>query len=200
MTDVVPASRRELNKLRTRAAIIKAARASFAEIGIAGATMDQIADAAEVSRATLFNYFSSKADIVAAVVEQLDTDFIALVESYRARPMTTGARIIGIFSDSGRTLEKRRDVMRPLVVISEQSWGEGPGMSRIARLIDVFTQLLGGEGVSDVRTDTDVRLLAEMLVSVYIGMIHNWRTEEAYPIASRLRAAAQLMAETITAR
>lgn len=198
MNQVANISRRELNKARTRAAIMKAARASFAAAGVNGATMDQIADAAEVSRATLFNYFASKAAIIAALVEQLDTDFIALIESYRGQPISTAERIIGIFTESARNLEKRGDAVRFLVGISEQSWGDQPGIDRLARLTEAFMGLLGDEDAGGVRADADRRVLAEMLVSVYIGIIHNWRMLDSYPLEERLHAAAKIIAQAVT--
>lgn len=198
MNQVANISRRELNKARTRAAIMKAARASFAAAGVNGATMDQIADAAEVSRATLFNYFASKAAIIAALVEQLDTDFIALIESYRGQSISTAERIIGIFTESARNLEKRGDAVRFLVGISEQSWGDQPGIDRLARLTEAFMGLLGDEDAGDVRADADRRVLAEMLVSVYIGIIHNWRMLDSYPLEERLHAAAKIIAQAVT--
>jgi AcrR family transcriptional regulator len=191
-------SRRELNKARTRAAIMKAARTSFAAAGVTGATMDQIAEAAEVSRATLFNYFASKAAIIAALVEQLDTDFIALIESYRQQRMTTADRIVGIFTESARNLEKRGDAVRFLVGISEQSWGDQLGIDRLASLTDAFMSLLSDENAGDVRTDVDVRVLGEMLVSVYIGIIHNWRMLDSYPLETRLHAAAEIIGQAVT--
>lgn len=160
--------------------------------------MDQIAGAAEVSRATLFNYFASKAAIIAALVEQLDTDFIAMIGSYRAQRSSTADRIIGIFTESGRNLERRGETVRFLVGISEQSWGDQPGIDRLARLTDAFMGLLGDEKVTDVRTDTDLRVLGEMLVSVYIGIIHNWRMLDSYPLEARLHAAATIIGQAVT--
>jgi len=55
---------RERKKRATRIAIRDAAMRLFEEHGFAGTTMDQIADAAEVSRATVFTYYASKEDIV----------------------------------------------------------------------------------------------------------------------------------------
>ena len=55
---------RERKKRATRIAIRDAAMRLFAERGFAGTTMDQIAEAADVSRATVFTYYASKEDIV----------------------------------------------------------------------------------------------------------------------------------------
>lgn len=53
-------SLRERKKRRTRECILEAAYALFEEPGYEQTTIDMIAEKAEVSRATLFNYFPSK--------------------------------------------------------------------------------------------------------------------------------------------
>lgn len=57
-------SRRETKKAATRAAIIEAARQLFAERGYAATRTRDIADAAGIATGTLFNYASTKEDIV----------------------------------------------------------------------------------------------------------------------------------------
>ncbi len=55
---------RERKKQATRLAIRDAGMRLFAECGFAKTTMDQIAEAADVSRATVFTYFPTKEEIV----------------------------------------------------------------------------------------------------------------------------------------
>lgn len=55
---------RERKKLMTRAAIHDAAMALYAERGYGATTVADIADAANVSRATFFSYFRGKDDVV----------------------------------------------------------------------------------------------------------------------------------------
>jgi AcrR family transcriptional regulator len=55
---------RERKKRAARTAIRDAGMRLFAERGFAGTTIDQIAEAADVSRATVFSYYATKEDIV----------------------------------------------------------------------------------------------------------------------------------------
>src|SRR6478752_7646129 len=62
---------RERKKLRTRETIVAAALQLFSERGYQQTTVADIAEAAEVSKGTLFAYFRSKEDIVFADTEPL---------------------------------------------------------------------------------------------------------------------------------
>jgi AcrR family transcriptional regulator len=72
---------RERKKARTRAAIRQQALRLFREQGYAATTIEQIADAAEVSPATFFRYFPTKEDVV--LQDDLD---IVTTEAIEAQP------------------------------------------------------------------------------------------------------------------
>ncbi|MBG0561236.1 acyl-CoA-like ligand-binding transcription factor [Actinoplanes aureus] len=76
-----PTSLRERKKAKTRAAIREHAMRLFEEQGYAQTTVDQIADAAEVSPSTFFRYFPTKEDVV--LIDDVDA---VLIDAVRAQP------------------------------------------------------------------------------------------------------------------
>jgi AcrR family transcriptional regulator len=74
---------RERKKRATRTAIHDAAMRLFAEQGFTHTTIDEIAAAADVSRATVFSYFHTKEDIVFGDTPAAIGSLVALLE---ARP------------------------------------------------------------------------------------------------------------------
>ena len=76
---MIEEGRRERKKRRTRQAIVGAAFTLFAERGFEAVTVTEIADKADVARATLFSYFPTKESIVLGVAG--DDDPAAIVAS-----------------------------------------------------------------------------------------------------------------------
>jgi AcrR family transcriptional regulator len=71
---------RERKKAATRKAIHDGAIRLFGEQGFAGTTIDQIAETADVSRATVFHYFPTKESIVFGDAPQAIAALAALLE------------------------------------------------------------------------------------------------------------------------
>jgi AcrR family transcriptional regulator len=112
MTSSPPAGLRERKKAKTRAAIREHAMRLFQEQGYAATTVDQIAEAADVSPSTFFRYFPTKEDVV------LSDDYDPLlVAAVRAQPPEVGPveairrsvqQLFGRFTDAEWAQEQRR--------------------------------------------------------------------------------------------
>jgi len=77
---VVVAARRERERTARREAILDAAQELIATDGYHGVRMDAVAEAAELSKGTLYLYFQNKDALCAAVATRLIDDFIPYIE------------------------------------------------------------------------------------------------------------------------
>jgi AcrR family transcriptional regulator len=71
MTSVI--SRRERKKAATRAQILASAVNLFSRHGLDAVTVDQIAEAADVGKGTIYNYFKTKEDVVVAFMADIES-------------------------------------------------------------------------------------------------------------------------------
>lgn len=71
MTPDQPEGRVARRQRRNRDALIQAARVVMSEKGVDGATMLEIAEAADVGAGTVYNYFKSKDELAIAVLEEM---------------------------------------------------------------------------------------------------------------------------------
>src|SRR5688572_6180249 len=68
--------RREQNKAENRAALLRAARAVFAEIGYGAAGVRDIVRRTDLASGTFYNYFKDKAEIFEAVVGEMTVELL----------------------------------------------------------------------------------------------------------------------------
>lgn len=168
----------------------RAAFELFAKQGYESVSMDAIAEAAGVSRATLFNYFPQKElmlrDIAASRAEKLKS-------------------ILDEFSSSGKA-PRFEDIVGLILRISEENTRIGGHSKKLlletffrsasqglllAAREDAITALAGSMG-KIVRGRKQARLAAETLFAVYLATMLEWLMREDAP--------AQWLMETMRAR
>lgn len=74
-------TRQQKRRERTREAIIEAAAATFLRKGVAGATVAEIAEAADVGYGTFYNHFQGLQDVVSAVAERTMARIVDMTEA-----------------------------------------------------------------------------------------------------------------------
>jgi len=136
-----PAGLRERKKAKTRAAIREHALRLFREQGYASTTVEQIAEAAEVSPATFYRYFPTKEDVVL----QDDLDVLTFGEflgqpaelSPLAAVRAAMAAALPKFTEEER--QRFRETTALTLAVPEI---RARAIDEFARTIDVFTALL----------------------------------------------------------
>jgi AcrR family transcriptional regulator len=81
------AERKEREKEQRRRTILKAARKIFFKHGLQSASMDDIAEAAELSKGALYLYFKSKEDLYVSLLEEGLEILRRMFEEVAARPL-----------------------------------------------------------------------------------------------------------------
>ena len=122
---------RERKKLRTRQLIAETARRMFAERGFGAVTVAEVARAAEVSEATVFNYFPTKEDLVYQGMEAFESELLAAV---RDRP--AGEPVVTAFG---------RFVLRPRGFLAEPDAETARHLTAVSRMIAASPALLTRE-------------------------------------------------------
>ncbi|HSI00214.1 MAG TPA: TetR/AcrR family transcriptional regulator [Reyranella sp.] len=82
------AGRREQNKAENRAALLKAARTVFAEMGYGAAGVRDIVRRTDLASGTFYNYFKDKAEIFEAVVREMSVELMRRHRGGRAKATT----------------------------------------------------------------------------------------------------------------
>lgn len=138
--------KRELNKARKRAEILRIAACSFFQHGYGATTMSSIAEELGGSKATLWAHFSSKEELLAAVIDQLVQSFsqdIAGTLAGQTFSLPTLRRLMILYLDrlmGENALRLYNLVMgegRRFPEILEMFYARGPTMAR-KRIVDFY--------------------------------------------------------------
>jgi AcrR family transcriptional regulator len=193
-TEAGRGSLRQRKRLRVRDQIVEAATGLFESRGVESVRMAQIAQRAEVSEATLYNYFANKS---------------ALAEIWARQRL--GRVLAEAAAGSGRGASRRtgRAMARAVAEAAvggrgwlEPVWGPcGRGAPRPAirpapdALVDLFRT---AQEAGDVRADVAAEELAELLWLAIEGRIRTWLADDpgasdAEALAAPVRRAAEVV-------
>jgi len=151
---------RERKKLQTRRAIAETARALFVERGFDAVKVAEIAEAADVSQKTVFNYFPTKEDLVFWRLAAFEEEILGAI-----RERAPGESALAAF---------RRFVLTPRGLIDDDDPAAREALLGLTRMITASPALLAREQqVFLAFTDSLARLLAEE-TGAQAGDIEPW--------------------------
>ena len=169
--------RRELNKLQCRNRILKMSRRLFTAKGYENTTIEDIAEASEISKATLYNYFSSKEHLLQGIADAALEEIRQLVrEDLRDEPdsLEKLRRVMEtLAADSARYVALTRRIF--YLNVSPDSELHG---SR-AELLEILGRLVReAQEQGRLRRDLPSEELVEVFLGVYLLTQFGWEDME----------------------
>jgi AcrR family transcriptional regulator len=171
---------RELKKARTRASIREHALRLFKEQGYMSTTVEQIAEAAEVSPSTFFRYYPTKEDVV------LRDDFeLRIFESLERQPADLPAitAMRAAFREAIASLTETEwdDMRQQSAIMTEAPEVRARSLDELTRMVTMITDALGqraGLPPEDLRVRTLAGVVTGIIMAV--GLPHDkWATSDA---------------------
>ena len=114
----------------TRQQLLLAALKSFADRGYAATSVQEIVDAAQVSKPALYYYFKDKADLFQALVDQAHDERFRLMQEAAQRGRTIGEKLEEVVTAIFEFSLQHRELMRLAFATAFAAAGEAPGQSR----------------------------------------------------------------------
>ena len=146
---------RERKKERTRALIAETARRLFVERGFDAVSVAEIARDAEVSEATVFNYFPTKEELVYNRLAAFEEEMLAAVRDRPGGESITAAFAGFISTPRGLLASRDPEEVEKLAGISRMIAASPALLARERRIFDSYTDSLAALVAEETGASTD---------------------------------------------
>ncbi len=178
---------REAKKQATARRILAEAGKLFIESGVEATAVEDIAEAAGISRASLFNYYRGKPAILQALAQDLEPRLLQLVDHYLSKSLTTRERIESLFGYAGRVLGQTAPLTRLMFVHGSQGGGF-PALEReFCRLV------ISGQRQGDITTEGDPYEIGSVLYLSFVAGLLGWDSTDRDPETAMASRASYLL-------
>lgn len=153
-----------------REKILAAAARLFARRGYSATSMNQVAEACALSKATLYHYYRDKYSLLASIADEHVSRLLALVQSVHAETPEPEQKLRELIR---RIVEEYADAQDAHRVLTEDVKFLEPADQK--RVLDKEREVVAGfaRAVGGLRPELDAALLTKPLTMLLFGMI-NW--------------------------
>jgi AcrR family transcriptional regulator len=157
----------------TRQRLLDTAFALFAERGFHATTYDEIADAADMARATVFNYFPRKDDLIMGIAQERRAAAAVILRNDLDMDAPTATVLRDMLRHVAELYEADRARNQAFVRCTLQAGSALiPGWFDSAELFT--TAIAAGQARGDVRLDLDPSVAGALLLDGYLGILTRW--------------------------
>jgi AcrR family transcriptional regulator len=184
---------------RTRDAILRAAQRQFADRGYRGASLASIAEEAGISEPGLVHHFSSKPDLLGAVLARRDDeDGKLFLESLSQKRLDTVEAFETIVAHNQSAPE---GVRLYSVLLGESLEDDHPAHDHFVTRYE-YARHYVSQGLRDrvagrLPEDVPVETLASILIAVMDGLQYQWLLDDSIDMVESYRALARLLSAAL---
>lgn len=191
---------RERKKRQTHHRISRAARHLFIGQGYANTTIEAIAEKADISKPTFFNYYPSKLAVLHQLLDEMDDRFVEYIADELKKDCSSADRLRNILLRSATFINESPQLARLILI-------EGLGAidntdkasARFKKMHDAMALLIrDGIARKEIRTDYSVELLVQILAGGYLHALLNWLCSQDYNLISHMKETARFLAESLS--
>ena len=158
--------RTDRKKREARERIVAAAAGLFIERGARSVSMDEVAEASDVARRTLFNYFESKDELLYAAAAPVLQAAVELAEAKLTEPAPSLKDVVEL------CLALWESCGRRLGLIYAVELEESPRLAELhARFLGVFRRLLSAAAAADPRYASRGRLAGKIVYRSFVPLL-----------------------------
>jgi AcrR family transcriptional regulator len=165
----------------SRIKILQSATRLFGRRGFQGTTIEDVTRESGISRGALYWHFKSKSELLGAVVERLQKEYLdVFTENIMSAGPSPMDRIRGIFKFNARFAVEHTDLVHCLRNLSlELSPSEDNNVKAFFNIIDqqrsFIVQLIkDAQDEGSLRTDLKPEIMAAIILAIHDGILLQW--------------------------
>jgi len=183
---------RIVDKQEKRAVITRAAMKVFARKGFQGASVDDIAEAAGISKGSLYGYFNNKEDLFYATFQSFQRELVMECETAMAAGATARRKLTRCLMVTMTSLQQNIELF-PLTLELWAAASSGPARERFAvvmeNLYSEFRAMTAGlintgKASGEFRADVDADAVAAWLVGGLDGLMLQYWFDQSLDVQS----------------
>ena len=175
-----PPGLRERKKQQTRQLIADSARRLFAERSFEEVTVAEVARAADVAEATVFNYFPSKEDLFYSGLEAFEEALLSAIRERQPGESVLAAFARFVLEPRGLLAAKDDDAVEHLAEITRVITESPALLARERRIFDGYTDSLAAVIAEETKARADgiePWVAANALMGVHRALVHYARRQ-----------------------
>jgi AcrR family transcriptional regulator len=178
-----------------RERILDAAIECFVAGGYETTTMEAIAERADVARATVFNHYAEKEELLRAYLARRREQLVELLQAETRADTGAVQQLYDAFDLLAQANEQNPAEARELVRAWWRTGGSTAGEPHTGLILAEV--IAAGQRRGELRAEIDAELAGRLLLDVYAGIVLRWvaPARPPFPLRAAMRSACAVVVE-----